>query len=555
MAERTRRRGREASSPPPSGYSSDVGITIVNFRDRSPSHRQVFEVEDPENYDTNKSTQGGSLVDKWRRLYGNKDFGNIVLLIALYWLQGIPLGLAHGSIPFLLKEKLSYAQVGLFSLAGYPYSLKLFWSPIVDSLYDRKFGRRKSWIVPIQLVLAVMFWWMGSHIDRLMSNPADNIYEIMYLFLIIVFLSATQDIAVDGWALNLLSKENLSYASTCQTVGINCGFFLSFTVFLALNSSEFSNKYIYSSPREDGFLQLGSYMALWSVIYVLVTLYLVLFKVERSSAENDGDQEEEYGLVETYRTIWRICKLPHMKLFIAVLFFAKIGFIPNDAITKLKLIEHGLHKEDMALAVLIDFPVQIFFGYYAARWSQGDSKMKPWRVAFILRLICSVLSMATVHYFPQSGLTNWYFCIVIITKVAGSMAGTVQFVGLSAFITQIADPVIGGTYMTLLNTLSNFGGTWPVFFIMRSVDYFTRATCIPLEGSINELYSCAAQEDRNRCTKEGSVCDVQWDGYYVMSTVCVLFALAMYYSFIRPTVMKLERIPAHVWRVSKDARN
>jgi len=43
-----------------------------------------------------------------------------------------------------------------------------------------------------------------------------------------------------GWALNLLSEDNLSFASTAQTIGLNTGFFLSFTVFLALNSPDFA---------------------------------------------------------------------------------------------------------------------------------------------------------------------------------------------------------------------------------------------------------------------------------------------------------------------------
>lgn len=524
--------------------SSVIGISVSASPPLSPQ-RHASEKQGPSWF---------GIVDKWNEFYNNKDFGSIILLISLYWLQGIPLGLAHGSIPFLLKEKLSFAQVGLFSLAGYPYSLKLFWSPFVDSLYDRKFGRRKSWIVPIQLVVAVMFWWMGSHIDSLVQSPVENIYEIMYLFLAIVFLSATQDIAVDGWALTLLSKENLSYASTCQTVGLNCGYFLSFTVFLALNSVDFSNKYIFSEPRKEGFLQLGPYMGFWAIMFVVVTLYLVLFKTE-GNAKNDG--EPDYGIAETYRTIWRICKLPHMRQFIAVLFFAKIGFIPNDSTTQLKLIERGLLREDMALAVLIDFPVQIFFGYYAARWSQGDGKMRPWRIAFGLRLICSVLGMITVYFFPEGGLTTGYFYVIILTKVAGSMASTVQFVGLSAFITQIADPVIGGTYMTLLNTLSNFGGTWPVYFIMRSIDYFTSATCLlPSsgdDGSSPNNYSCATQETRNQCVKDGGTCQAYWDGYYIVSTSCLLIALFLFVSFIRPTVLHLEKLPAHVWRVSKEA--
>lgn len=43
-----------------------------------------------------------------------------------------------------------------------------------------------------------------------------------------------------GWALTLLSEENLSYASTCQTIGLNTGYFASFTVFLAFNSEAFA---------------------------------------------------------------------------------------------------------------------------------------------------------------------------------------------------------------------------------------------------------------------------------------------------------------------------
>jgi hypothetical protein len=48
-------------------------------------------------------------------------------------LQGIPVGLAFGTMPFLLKARLSYSDIGVFMLATYPYSLKLLWSPVVDS--------------------------------------------------------------------------------------------------------------------------------------------------------------------------------------------------------------------------------------------------------------------------------------------------------------------------------------------------------------------------------------------------------------------------------------
>lgn len=55
----------------------------------------------------------------------------------------------------------------------------------------------------------------------------------------------------------------------------------------------------------------------------------------------------------------------------------KLGTAANDAATSLKLLEKGLKKEDLALAVLIDFPFQILFGYLAAKWSKGDKPLRP----------------------------------------------------------------------------------------------------------------------------------------------------------------------------------
>ena len=57
-----------------------------------------------------------------RRVYD--DLYNIILLVALYAIQGIPIGLSFGTIPFLLQQSVSYTDLGIFSLVGYPYSLK-----------------------------------------------------------------------------------------------------------------------------------------------------------------------------------------------------------------------------------------------------------------------------------------------------------------------------------------------------------------------------------------------------------------------------------------------
>lgn len=141
-----------------------------------------------------------------------QDKRNFLLLVLLYFLQGIPMGLAAGSVPFLLKSHLSYAQIGVYSLASYPYSLKLLWSPIVDAVWSARVGRRKSWILPIQALSGLGMIWLGSRVEQMMVEAgADNgagIWGFTAWWFALVFMCATQDIAVDGQSAPFLSGHN-----------------------------------------------------------------------------------------------------------------------------------------------------------------------------------------------------------------------------------------------------------------------------------------------------------------------------------------------------------
>jgi MFS transporter, PAT family, solute carrier family 33 (acetyl-CoA transportor), member 1 len=131
-----------------------------------------------------------------------KDRRNFLLLVLLYFLQGLPMGLAMGSVPVLLKQHVSYTQMGVFSLASYPYSLKLLWSPIVDAVWSPKLGRRKSWILPIQTLSGVGMLWLAGHVEGLINHAGDNdganVWGFTWWWFSLVFMCATQDIAVDG---------------------------------------------------------------------------------------------------------------------------------------------------------------------------------------------------------------------------------------------------------------------------------------------------------------------------------------------------------------------
>ena len=379
-----------------------------------------------------------------------QDKRNFLLLVMLYFLQGIPMGLAHGSLPFLLKSHLSYGQIGIFSLAGYPYSIKLLWSPIVDAIWSTRFGRRKSWITPVQFISGVAMIYLGSRIDEMMTaagaNGGAGVWKFTYWWFFLVLMCATQDIAVDGWAISLLSIANISYASTAQTVGLTAGSFLSHTVFLAFNAPEFANTWFRTTPKEYGLLTLGGYMIFWGWAYIIITIGMAILKREEKTRERES-------IMSVYRSMWGILKLKNVLTIIAIHLIAKIGFITNDAVTNLKLLDKGFGQANLALVILIDFPFEISLGYYAGKWSTQYTPLRVWSWAFVGRLIAAAFAQFTVMIYPSTpDVPGWFLLIVIVSHVFSTFMNTVMFVAVSAFHAKVADPVIGGTYMTLLAT-------------------------------------------------------------------------------------------------------
>jgi PAT family acetyl-CoA transporter-like MFS transporter 1 len=160
------------------------------------------------------------------------DRFNYAILIALYTLQGIPMGLS-ASIPFLIQQKLkviasaalpavagsaitsgaasassaaaaarlSYNANAIFALCSWPFSLKLLWAPIVDAVYFRSFGRRKSWLVPVQAMAGILMVSGSSFVERQLglghgidasASDSFNVKGVTVFFFALYFLMATQ---------------------------------------------------------------------------------------------------------------------------------------------------------------------------------------------------------------------------------------------------------------------------------------------------------------------------------------------------------------------------
>lgn len=252
----------------------------------------------------------------------SKDRVNIMVLLLLYILQGIPLGLS-GSIPIILQtKKIGYRQQALFSLVTWPFTVKLLWAPIVDSIYSSRFGRRKSWLVPSQYSIGLTMIVLSFFIDSMMGDgeTPPNVVVLTAMFFFLHFLAATQDIAVDGWALTMLSKENVGLASTCNSVGQTAGFFLSYTFFLAFHSPDFCNTYIRSVPQATGMVDLPTFMFHLGLMFLVVTSGVWWFKREKK----EEHKESERNILSGYARLWGVLRLPSVQMYALAILTSKV---------------------------------------------------------------------------------------------------------------------------------------------------------------------------------------------------------------------------------------
>lgn len=117
--------------------------------------------------------------------------------------SGLPLGLVWYSIPDWMRDiGVDIRVVGLFTLAQAPWAFKVVWSPLMDRYVPPFWGRRRGWMAVTQIALAALGLMLAG-----VGHHPDAIWVVGALALAIALASASQDIAIDAYAVEVLRKE------------------------------------------------------------------------------------------------------------------------------------------------------------------------------------------------------------------------------------------------------------------------------------------------------------------------------------------------------------
>ncbi|CAF90657.1 unnamed protein product, partial [Tetraodon nigroviridis] len=530
-----------------------------------------------------------------------EELGNVSLLLFLYVLQGIPLGLA-GSVPLILQSRnVSYSDQAFFSFVFWPFSLKLLWAPLVDSLYFRRFGRRKSWLVPSQYLLGLFMIFLSGTVDRLLEGgDGPQVVPLTAVFFMLAFLAATQvgyrgasprarhacppdlcalplpsghrrgrlgpDHAVQGERglrlhLQLRGPDGRILPGQRALPGAGVGGLLQQVPQGGAPGRGHRHPVGYGAPgagqRAPGgtalltvvsaVLSAPDFLFFWGMVFLVSTTLVAILK--RENAEGGGGrgvQEETQGVTETYKLLFSIIKLPSVFTFCVLLLTAKVGFSAADAVTGLKLVEAGVPKETLALLAVPLVPLQILLPLAISKYTAGPRPLDVFHKAFPFRLLMGLEFALLVWWTPsvrqQGGFPVYYYATILLSYALHQVALYSMYVACMAFHAKVSDPLIGGTYMTLLNTVTNLGGNWPSTVALWMVDPLTSKECRGAAGQ-----SCSSAAAAELCAGAGGACVTTLDGYYVESVVCVAIGL-LWWAWLGKKMKGLQGRSPEAWK-------
>lgn len=151
-----------------------------------------------------------SALPRWR----DRRF---LVLLALGFSAGVPLPLTAFTLrQWMSESSISLSAIGMTALIGLAYSLKFLWSPVLDHAAPPAFGglgRRRGWLAVIQPVLALAILALG------LTDPAADAATTVAIAVAVAFLSASQDIVIDAYRIEVLPERDQGYGLACYVWG------------------------------------------------------------------------------------------------------------------------------------------------------------------------------------------------------------------------------------------------------------------------------------------------------------------------------------------------
>jgi PAT family beta-lactamase induction signal transducer AmpG len=388
----------------------------------------------------------------------------VLLILPLGIASGLPLLLTFSTLSaWLATAGVSRSAIGAFALVGTPYAFKFLWSPLIDRLPPPiPLGRRRGWGITIQLGLIGAILALGS------CDPKQNLRLIGELALLVAFLSASQDIVIDAYRVELLREEQQGPGAGMIQTGYRIGMLMAGAGALMIAS------------RASWF---AAYATMASLIGVGMVVLLLAPEPAGRLEVLVPEPANRWGALHAWlatAVTGPFADFMRRPLWVVILIFIlgyKLGEAMAGVMAMPLYVALGFSLEQIAA-------ISKLVGFFATVIGALIGGLMTTKLGVLRALVvCGVLqSLGNLFYVLQAigGHRLDYLALCVAAEnLTGAMAGA----ALVAYLSDLCSPAFTATQYALLSSLAAVGRTmvassggvladhlgWVRFFLLTSV--------------------------------------------------------------------------------------
>lgn len=412
---------------------------------------------------------------RWREALAVYLERRLLIVFAMGFASGLPLALSGATLAiWLTNVGVGLTAIGLFAAVGTPYSVKFLWAPLIDRvplpLLTPLLGRRRAWLVLIELLLMAAIAVLG------LTRPEEAPLLTALCALLVAFLSASQDVVIDAYRIEILSPEQQGAGAAATQAGYRMGMIAS----------------------GAGALYLADSGLDWSWVYAVMAALLIAGLIVALLAPEPevGPRARPGGLV---------AQLKDMVASPFVEFFARNGAQAAFLILLFIL----LYKLGDAFAGVMANPFYVRLGFSLAEIATvskvfgilatlmgvflGGAIVARYGVLWSL-FGCGILQMLSNLMFAAQAAIGPEVGFLVLTIGIENLAGGMGSAAFVAYLSLLCNTTYTGTQYALFSSFMAVGRTWlsasSGWFADQTdwVTFFVLSTVIALPGLVMAIW-------------------------------------------------------------------
>ena len=404
------------------------------------------------------------MTSGWRRSLATYTNRRVLLILPLGFASGLPLLLTASTLSaWLATAGIGRAAIGAFALVGTPYAFKFLWAPLIDRLPPPiPYGRRRGWGIAIQTALIATTLAMGS------CDPRRNLTAMAALALLLAFLSASQDIVIDAYRVEILGADQQGPGAAMIQTGYR----------LAMLASGAGALMI--ADRAGWF---AAYAVMAAMLAIGMLVFLLGPEPKLATAVMQGIQTGDAGGIGLWfatAVVAPFADFMRRPLWPAILIFI-VGYKLGEAMA-------GVMATPLYVALGYSLreigAISKMFGFIATIAGALIGGAITVRLGVIRALLfCGVLQAAGNLFYVLQAIGGHRLDYLALCVVAENLTGAMAGAALVAYLSNLCSPAFTATQYALLSSLAAVGRTlvastggvmadhfgWVPFFLLTTV--------------------------------------------------------------------------------------